>query len=152
MPLSSRDDFLLRIIRQVMDVIARAVGLRREGRLDEAERELESAMAELLGPLAAVAPRVDPATAAQMVAHPERILALARLTAELAEVQRDRGLDVLATPGEARALALVLEAVEREPRLAVQAAELARGLLSRGAGARLEPHHAALLVKWDPGA
>lgn len=152
MPFSSRDDFLLRVIRQMMEVIARAVGLKREGLYDEALLELDTASGDLLGPLAAAVPLVDPATAAQMIGHPERVLAYARLLAERGDVRRLQGHDGYAEIDEARALALVLEAAERDPSLAPRAADLALGLLSHGAAARLEPAHAAMLRQWDPRA
>lgn len=150
MPFSTRDDFLLRVIRQMMEVIARAVGLKREGLFDQALLELDAASGDLLGPLATAVPLVDPATAAQMIGHPERILAYARLLGERGDVQRLRGREDHAALDEARALAFVLEAAERDPSLAPRAADVALGLLSHGAAAHLEPRHAAMLRQWDP--
>lgn len=152
MPFSTRDDFLLRVIRQMMEVIARAVGLKREGLFDQALLELDAASGDLLGPLATAVPLVDPATAAQMIGHPERILAYARLLAERGDVQRLQGRESHAALDEARALALVLEAAERDSSIARRAADVALGLLSRGAAAHLEPRHSAMLRQWDPRA
>src|SRR3712207_103922 len=105
MAFSTRDDFLLRVIRQVMEVIARAVGLKREGLYDEALLEIDAASGELLGPAATAVPLVDPTTAAQMIGHPERILAYAHLLAERGDVQRLQGREGHAALDEARALA-----------------------------------------------
>lgn len=107
---SSRDDYLLRMMVETTQALLRAAGLRRAGKLDEALNELRDAYGELLGPAAELAPRLDSATAAQVVGNPERIRAWAQLLREEAEVRRLRGEAAAADALEARELELELEA------------------------------------------
>jgi hypothetical protein len=113
MPISSRDDWLLRELRQLGAVLARMLGLRNGGQLQEAVQTLDDAEGELLGPLAQVAPRLDAATAAHMVAEPRRIAAWARLLHERAELLRLAGDPAGADAAAGRARELAAEARAR---------------------------------------
>lgn len=88
MPISSQEDYLLRMLRQMGAVLARMLGLKNGGQVHEAMHALDDAEGELLGPLAEVVPRVDSATAAHMVSDPQRIAAWARLLHERADLLR----------------------------------------------------------------
>ena len=91
MPISSREDYLLRIIRQMGAVLARMLGLKNGGQVQEALQTLDDAEGELLGPQADVVPRLDSATAAHVLGEPQRIAAWARLLHERADLLRLAG-------------------------------------------------------------
>lgn len=83
------EDYLMRQVRAVAAALARIAGLRRQGLTEEAAVALEDAYGELLGPQADLVRHFDAATAATLVAAPERILALARLCREEAALHDD---------------------------------------------------------------
>ena len=113
MPISSREDFLLRIIRQMGAVLARMLGQKNGGQVQEALQTLDDAEGELLGPMADVVPRVDSATAAHMLSEPQRIAAWARLLHERADLLRLAGDEAGAALASARATELAAEAMAR---------------------------------------
>lgn len=112
-PISSREDWLLRELRMLGAVLARMLGLRNGGQLHEAAQALDDAEGELLGPLAEVAPRLDTATAAHMLGEPRRIAAWARLLHERAELLRLAGDPAGAGMAARRAGELAAEAWAR---------------------------------------
>jgi hypothetical protein len=113
MPISSREDYLLRMIQQMGAVLARMLGLKNGGQVHEAMQALDDAEGELLGPLAEVVPRVDSATAAHIVGQPLRIAAWARLLHERADLLRLAGDAAGAALTVARAGELAAEAEAR---------------------------------------
>lgn len=113
MPISSRDDYLLRMIRELGAVVARMLGQKSGGQLHAAMQTLEEGEGELLGPLAAVVPRVDSATAAHIIGDPQKIAAWARLLHERADLLRLAGDEAGAGLAAARAAELAREAVAR---------------------------------------
>lgn len=113
---SDRKDWILRMIQEIAQMVARLIGRKLEGDLDGALREGDTAIGRLLGPMAGVAPRVDSVTAAHMVAEPEVIAAWARVVHEQADVWRLKGEAETAAVLERRALELALEAHLREDR------------------------------------
>jgi hypothetical protein len=113
MPISSREDYLLRMIRQLGAVIARMLGLKNGGQLQEAAQALTDAEGELLGPLAEVVPRVDSATAAHILSDPQRIAGWARLLHERADLLRLAGDPAGAQATAQRARELAAEAWAR---------------------------------------
>lgn len=113
MPVSSRDDWLLRELRLLGAVLARMLGLKNGGQVQEALQALDDAEGELLGPLAGVVPRVDSATAAHMLASPQRIAAWARVLHERADLLRLSGDESGAAFAAARARELAAEAWTR---------------------------------------
>lgn len=113
MPVSSRDDWLVRELQVLGAVIARMLGLKGGGQLHEARAALDDAEGELLGPLAGVVPRLDSATAAHIVAEPRRIAAWARLLHERADLLRLAGDAAGAAALEQRAGELAAEAWAR---------------------------------------
>jgi hypothetical protein len=91
------DDYLLRQIQAVAALIARVAGLRLEGSPDEARTVLEQAYGVLLAGQTTLIRRLDPGTAASLLGSPERILTLARLLEEEAELAGDPALRERAT-------------------------------------------------------
>ena len=110
---NSQQDYLLRMIQQLAAVVARLLGLRGGGKVDEALEVVRTAEGELLGPLAAAATAVDTATAAQIIGEPVRIAAWARLLRARAELLRDAGEHEAAEGVAARAAELAGEARAR---------------------------------------
>ena len=124
MPISSRDDWLIRELQMLGAVIARMLGLKGGGQLHEARQALDDAEGELLGPLADVVPRLDSATAAHIVAEPRRIAAWARLLHERADLLRLAGDEASAAALEGRAGELAAEAWARAEGLEAPVREL----------------------------
>ena len=146
-----RQDFLLRAIEQAFEVMRRIRRRRDEGDARGALADLDGAIADLLGPAAGVAERLDVATAAQLVRDPERVALWARLLAERAEVLRHAGTPDAGAWGR-RALETALEGwlLECEQRrlspalrvVLAEAVAMGRGWVDEAAlGAR---HRAAL--------
>ena len=113
MPISSRDDWLIRELKMLGEVLARMLGLKNGGQLHEALQTLDDAEGELLGPLAQVAPRLDSATAAHVVGEPRRIAAWARLLHERADLLRLAGDEAGSAAMGQRARELAAEAWAR---------------------------------------
>lgn len=113
MPISSREDYLLRMIRELGAVIARMLGLKGGGQLHEAMQTLDDAEGELLGTMADVVTRVDSATAAHILSEPRRIAAWARLLHERADLLRLAGDGPGAALLDTRAAELAAEAQAR---------------------------------------
>jgi hypothetical protein len=113
MPISSRDDWLLRELKLLGAVLARMLGLKNGGQVQEALQALDDAEGELLGPQAGVVTRVDSATAAHILSAPQRIAAWARLLHERADLLRLAGDDAGAALVARRASELAAEAQAR---------------------------------------
>jgi hypothetical protein len=113
----SQRDLVLRWIEQVGRVVARLLHGRGGGDLELAGEQVQDAIGLLLGPLAALLPRLEPASAAELLADPERIFGYARLLALQAAVEQAAGRPA-AGHSRDRALALAREALRRsgEPR------------------------------------
>lgn len=84
-------DFVMRIVRQLAELLARALKLKREKKFDEAAQTIEGGCGDLLGFDFGALALVDSASSAQLLAEPARIRAFARLLEELAEVHRAAG-------------------------------------------------------------
>jgi hypothetical protein len=112
---SSQDDFLLRELRKVAEMIARALGFRSRSDLPAARAELERAYALLLGPESALLRAVDVESASRILGHPKKIAALARLASLDAELAADAGRDDEQSRLFARATALAQSAVRLDP-------------------------------------
>lgn len=123
MVISSKRDYLLRLIEELQQALATILRHRQEGDGDAGVRAADEAIAKLLGPLAEVATRLDPGSAAQVMGDADRTAAWARLLAAKAAVQRERG-DTAVAATEARALALALEAEARGSSAALEIKEL----------------------------
>lgn len=73
-----RDDFLMRTIRQLAEVIARIAGLTKEGKHDDALAALDGAYHAHVGMPKAMVDRLDPATVA-VTFGPEKSMVIAAL-------------------------------------------------------------------------
>jgi hypothetical protein len=108
---NEKKDYILRLIEQMRRLVEALLGKLRDG--EETRQDVADAhaiLAKLLGPLAGVAPRMDSATAGQMVGDPDVLHAWAELTAAEAALLRARGDEAAAGATDRRALELALEA------------------------------------------
>lgn len=108
---TQREDYMSRQIRAIAAMLARIIGLRLEGQLEEAGSELKRAYGLLLGPEGGSLRRVDAGTAATILGSPDKIVAFASLLSEEAAQESDA-----ARCGSLRrqALALGIEAARRD--------------------------------------
>ncbi len=77
-----RDDYLMRLVRQLADALARIAGLRKAGLLDQASQELDAAFASLGGIDPLLVRDGDAAFLLSLVQDPARRETLARLLEE----------------------------------------------------------------------
>lgn len=106
-----REDYILRQIRAAAVMLARILGLRTAGLVEEAEVQLRDAYGLLLGPQNDLVHQVDPSTAAHLLSSSDRIGMYARLVREQAEQAQGAERARLRT----RARALAQEAEKRGP-------------------------------------
>ncbi len=112
---SSQEDFLLRELRKVAAMIARALGFRSGGKLPEARAEVENAYVALLGPESPLLRALDVESVVRLIGHSRKLAALARLTATDAALAGDAGMDGEKRRLLARATALAEAAVALDP-------------------------------------
>lgn len=79
-------DYVMRIVKQLAELLARALKLKREQRYDEAAQTLEGGCVDLLGLEFSALALVDSASSAQLLGEPTRIRTFARLLEELSDV------------------------------------------------------------------
>ena len=103
-------DYVLRLIQQLAQALARIAGLKRSGQLDEALDDVGTTLDDLLGPLRQTLDAIDARSAARLLTDRERIEAYALLSAEEASILELIGNTTRAGQRAQRALALLLEA------------------------------------------
>lgn len=106
----ARRDYILRLIEQFVEMLARIVGLRKAGKLDEAEKLARETADGIFGSLRSMIDGVDSSTAASLLGSREKIVVYAALTAEEAEIAALRGDARKTSNRRRRALELYLEA------------------------------------------
>jgi hypothetical protein len=114
MSTSIRDDYILRLIRDATQAVARMFGLRTAGDFSAARTVLDSAYRGLLGPDADLMSRLDAKTGARLLIVPEKMALMSDFIHEEAELQRASktgdGLEL-----DRRALEYALEAAALDP-------------------------------------
>jgi hypothetical protein len=110
-------DYVLRMIQLLAKAIARILGLKQAGKLEEALKEVETTADAIFGSMRSTLDAIDPQSAARLLTSGDKIEAYAVLTAEAASIRELMGDAVLARSGERRALLLYLEALILEGRL-----------------------------------
>lgn len=138
-------DFVMRLIKQLVELIARVLNLAKAKKADEAQAVLEAGCLSLLGMDFHTLALVDSASAADLLQQPYRVVAFARLLGAQAEIERARGAEDLAHSHDQHALELVLEALRRSPSHA-EALSLGRELRPRVDVTRLPDRYAAGLT------
>jgi len=86
-----RDDYLMRLVRQLAEALARVAGLRKAGLLDQAAAELDAAFASLGGIDPLLVRDGDATFLLSLVQDPSRREALARLLEERDAIRAARG-------------------------------------------------------------
>lgn len=150
--LTSRDrkDFIMRMIKQIMQMIAAMMGKKQEGDLAGALQLARTAQGTLLGPLADIAPRLDSVTAAHMIADADVLALWAEVVAEESDVHRRMGDDPAARAAEKRALELALEAHLRTPADRPELLALVARLRPAVDEPTLDPRHRDALAEIRP--
>jgi hypothetical protein len=119
---SYREDYLLRQVKALGAILARIVGLRLGGDMEEARGQLQIAYDLLFGPRSELLRGLDSGTAATLLDSSEAILALAELTNEEAAQHEDAGGSGAL---QVRAMELGIEAAQRDNKSAAIRAFLA---------------------------
>ncbi len=101
-----REDYLLRMIRQLSEALARIMGLRRSGRREEAIEEVAAAMSSVAGIDPRLVESSDASVLAALLGDEGRRRALARLCLERADIEAERGDRAAAEAWRRKALAL----------------------------------------------
>lgn len=112
---SSQEDFLLREIRKIGEMIARALGFRSKQELPAARAEIDSAYATLLGPEAAMFRALDVESVVRLVNDSRKLTVLARLAGVEATLAGDAGNDPAGRQLAARAITIAEGAVKLDP-------------------------------------
>jgi hypothetical protein len=88
------DDWLLRTIHRLVALLARVVGMAREGRVEDARRELELLYSTELGMPRRMLERLEPSTAVLALGHDKARLFVRMLEADadIASIAGDEGL------------------------------------------------------------
>jgi len=110
-----REDYILRLIKQLVDVIARIAGLNRRGEHDRALAEAEQAWGKLLDAPRDLIDAVDTPTLAGMLRDPEKMRVAAQLLREEGRALAGKGDPLHAHLRYRRAMELILEARAIEP-------------------------------------
>ncbi len=150
MPISSRDDYLLRMIQDLARALARVLLRKRERDFGGALRETRDAIGELLGARAELAQRLDSETAAHLVGEPEVVAGWARLVAEEAGIWRELDRPDDAAALDRRALELALEAHLRFARPRAEVVAFIERLRPAVDEASLAPRHRDALAELRP--
>ena len=103
-------DYIMRLIAQFAEVLARIMGLRKAGKLDEAQKLINETADGIFGPLRSMIDQVDARTAAGLLGGRDKLVVYAALTAQEAEMALSRGQPRKAAGRSRRALELYLEA------------------------------------------
>ena len=112
---SSQEDFLLRELRKVAEMIARALGFRSKHDLPAARAELDRAHSILLGSQAPLLRALDIESVVRLVNSSRKLAMLARLTAVDAGLAADGGNGQLERQLMRRAMTLAESAVHLNP-------------------------------------
>jgi tetratricopeptide (TPR) repeat protein len=111
-----RQDYLMRLIQQLAEFLARIAGLNRKGDHDKALATAAQAWDQLLDAPRDVIAAADSATLATLLREPAKIRAAAELCHEEGRALEGKGDPIHAQLRYRRALELVLEARARDPR------------------------------------
>lgn len=107
-------DYIIRIIQQVGEAIARMIGKKDNGDYRAALQQAESAY-DLLGIPPDLAAAMNSESLASLLGHPEKIRLMARLSQQEGELYTATGDPLTGTARYRRAAELMLEARTRDP-------------------------------------
>jgi hypothetical protein len=107
-------DFVMRAVKQLAELLARALRLKREQKYDEAAQTLEGGCGDLLGFDFGALALVDSPSCAQLLGDAQRIRTFASLLEELADVHRAAGDEAKARARARHAHELFGEVLKRK--------------------------------------
>jgi hypothetical protein len=108
MGLTSKKDYLLRMVDEMTAVLAAVLGLRKAGHPEEALAKLTAAGGDILGTPRSVLDVLSASSAARLLGEPAKVRAYGRMLRMEAEILVDLGRDGLAS--RRRSAQLVIEA------------------------------------------
>ena len=108
-------DYVMRVVKQLGELLIRVFRLKSEKRFDEAAQAIEGGCLELLGLEFDVLALVDSASCAGLLNEPLRIRTFARLLEELADVHLADGDEERSRSRSRHAYELYCEVLERKP-------------------------------------
>jgi hypothetical protein len=107
-------DYVMRMVQQLAELLARLLKLKSAKRYDEATEVLESGCASLLGIDFKTLALVDSPSAASLLSEPMRIRTFARLLEELADLSHESGSEARSLARAGHALEMYLEVLARK--------------------------------------
>jgi len=110
-----REDYIIRLIQQLVETIARIAGLNRRGEHDKALAEADQAWGKLLDAPPDLIDAVDTPTLAGMLRYPDKMRVAAQLLHEQGRAFAGKGDPLHAAVRYRRAMELLLEARALEP-------------------------------------
>jgi hypothetical protein len=140
-------DYILKMIRQLAQALARIMRLRTSGELEEALLLVRTTSEGLFGPLARTLPELDAASAASLLGSRERIDAYAALTAEEAAIHETKREAKRARALHRRALELRLEAARLPGELGEEARAAIAELRAKVDEPRLDARYRSALAR-----
>jgi hypothetical protein len=142
-------DYILRMIRQMVELLGRAVGRERPPP-DEARRAIDDTAQSIFGPLYRTLRDVDAQTAASLVSDPEKRWALAALFVEEAKLDEAGGEARRAQRRLRTAAELLLDLAASSQALSDHGLETLRAVAPRIEAARLSAERRATLDRLLP--
>ena len=142
-----RKDYIERLIEQFATAFAALLKLRRERKLEEAQQLVRDTALSVLGMEYTALTMADAASTAQLLGHPLRVVGLARLVAEEAELFQEQGNPARASLRWGLALELFLEARALGASLEGDDARVFAGLRHKVAPALLSERAQGLLAE-----
>jgi hypothetical protein len=139
-------DWVMRVVQQLAELLARVLKLKVQQRYDEAAQVLEAGCLTVLGLEFSALTLVDSLTGAQLLSEVSRIRTFARLLEELASVHREAGALAEARACSRHALEMYLEVLARRSDDEEALSGLHR-LTAQVATATLHERYRALLLK-----
>jgi hypothetical protein len=141
----TRRDYIVRMIEQFGQALARIAGMKTAGKHDEALILIGQTADGIFGPLRASLDKVDSASAATLLGSRDKINVYAALAAEKASVHELQSQPAKAGAGYLRALELYLEASRLSPEPDEKTRQAISSLLTRAGAGRLAPRYRSML-------
>jgi hypothetical protein len=139
-------DYILRMIQQLTQALARIFGLKRAGKLDEALSVVRATADGIFGPLLRTLDALDAQSAARLLGSREKIAAYAVLTAEEGSIHAQKGDERSSRERSRRALTLYLEAALLGPAINAEERAAIEALRAKVDETRLAPRYREALA------
>ena len=140
-------DYILRLIRQLAQALARIAGLKKEGKTEEALEVVRETADAIFGPMLRTLEEIDTRSAASLMGNPEKLHALAVLSAEEGDILASKGEVQAARFKHRRALELYLEEVLLSSETNADAQSAIASLRGKVDESRLPARYQAMLAR-----